>query len=128
MSNQMNVPPSTAGSGGGLQPNVASCLCYLCGWLTGLIFFLIEKENRMVRFHALHAIALNIVFFAGYVAVWILTVVMAALLGPLAMIFALLNIVLVLGYVVVVIVSMIKAYQGSELSLPVITEWVKSKV
>ena len=29
----------------GLQPNVAGLLCYLFGWITGLIFLLIEKES-----------------------------------------------------------------------------------
>lgn len=127
MSNQINIPPST-GSSGGLEPNVASCLSYLCGWLTGLIFFLIEKENKTVRFHALHSIALNVVFLAAYICIWILTIVMAALLGPLAILFSLLNFVLVLGYIVVIIISMIKAYGGGELTFPVISDWVKAQV
>ncbi len=43
-------------TGTGLQPNAASILCYLGGWITGIIFFIIEQKNRMVRFHAAQSI------------------------------------------------------------------------
>ncbi len=40
----------------GMTQNLAGMLCYLAGWITGLIFFLIEKENRFVRFHAMQSL------------------------------------------------------------------------
>ena len=39
----------------GLQENVAGLLCYLLGWLTGIIFLLIDKRP-FVRFHAAQSI------------------------------------------------------------------------
>jgi uncharacterized membrane protein len=36
-------------------------LIYLFTWLTGLIFYLTEKEDKKVRFHAMQAILLGIV-------------------------------------------------------------------
>ncbi len=45
-----------AGSTTSLEPNVAGLLCYLAAWITGLIFILIEKENKFVRFHAMQSI------------------------------------------------------------------------
>jgi uncharacterized membrane protein len=39
----------------GLQENVAGLLCYLFGWLTGIIFLLIDKRP-FVRFHAAQSI------------------------------------------------------------------------
>jgi len=39
-----------------LEENVASMLCYIATWVTGLIFYLVEKENKTVRFHALQSI------------------------------------------------------------------------
>ena len=39
-----------------LEENVASMLCYIVTWVTGLIFYLVEKENKTVRFHALQSI------------------------------------------------------------------------
>src|SRR5215469_13730285 len=44
----------------GLQENVAGLLCYLLGWLTGIIFLLIDKRP-FVKFHA----AQSIVVFGG---------------------------------------------------------------
>ena len=40
----------------GMQANVAGLLCYLLGVITGIIFILIEKENKFVRFHAMQSI------------------------------------------------------------------------
>ncbi len=44
----------------GLAENVASGLCYVLGWVTGLIFLLIDKRPA-VKFHA----AQSIVVFGG---------------------------------------------------------------
>src|SRR5271165_1782830 len=61
-------PPVAMTSAGtsGLQENVAGLLCYLLGWLTGIIFLLIDKRP-FVRFHAAQSIvvfgALSILHF-----------------------------------------------------------------
>ncbi|MQY55153.1 MAG: hypothetical protein GH156_01060, partial [Dehalococcoidia bacterium] len=43
-------------SGTGIEPNIAGLLCYVLGWVTGLVFFLIEKDDEFVRFHAMQSI------------------------------------------------------------------------
>ena len=55
----------------GLKENVAGMLCYLLGWITGLLFIKLEKGNDFVRFHAVQSIFIfggltwgAIVFFA----------------------------------------------------------------
>ena len=40
----------------GLSENVAGLLCYVLGWISGLVFVLIEQENKFVRFHAVQSI------------------------------------------------------------------------
>jgi uncharacterized membrane protein len=40
----------------GMKARTAGWLCYLFGWVTGLIFFLLERESRFVRFHAMQSI------------------------------------------------------------------------
>ena len=40
----------------GLDENIASAACYVLGWLTGIIFFLMEKDNKTVRFHAMQSV------------------------------------------------------------------------
>ena len=55
-----NPPPVQTGkSSTGLDENVAALLSYAFGWVSGLIFFLIEKDSRLVRFHAMQSILLN---------------------------------------------------------------------
>jgi len=58
-----------------LEENVAGLLCYLFGWISGLIFLLIDKRP-FVRFHGAQAIALNIAFFVVWIGFWIVTVVL----------------------------------------------------
>ena len=47
---------ATGGSTTGLEPNIAGLLCYLGGWITGIVFLVIEQKNKFVRFHALQSI------------------------------------------------------------------------
>ena len=41
-----------------MEPNVAAGLSYLT-WIAGLIFFLVEKQNRFVRFNAMQSISVE---------------------------------------------------------------------
>ena len=52
----------------GMEPNLEGLLCYVLGWITGLIFLIIEKENQFVRFHAVQ----SIVVFGAYTVVAII--------------------------------------------------------
>ncbi len=47
-----------AKSSTGLEENIAGLLCYILGWLSGLIFLVVEKESDFVRFHARQSIAI----------------------------------------------------------------------
>ena len=91
----------------GLEENVAGLLCYVLGWITGLVFILIEKENKFVRFHAMQSI---IVFGA-------LTVV-RIVLGFIPFIGVVLNIIIGIVALILWIVLMIKAYQGQKYKVP----------
>ena len=91
----------------GLTENVAGLLCYVLGWISGLVFILIEKENKFVRFHAMQSI---IVFGAVTIAGWILGLI--PFIGPF-----LGGLIWLLG-VVLWIVLMVKAYQGTRYKLP----------
>ncbi len=93
----------------GLQENVASLLCYLFGWITGIIFLLIEKENKTVRFHAWQSIFLS----GAYTILWII-IGWIPILGGIIM--------GILGVIVFIlwIILMYKAYKGEMLKLPVV--------
>jgi len=45
-----------AGTSTGLSPNIAGLLCYVAGWVSGIIFLVLEQRNRFVRFHAVQSI------------------------------------------------------------------------
>ena len=36
----------------GLDENVAGLLCYLLGFITGIVFLVVEKKSSFVKFHA----------------------------------------------------------------------------
>ncbi|MFC2005914.1 DUF4870 domain-containing protein [Chloroflexota bacterium] len=40
----------------GLAENVAGLLCYVLGWISGIVFLIIEPQNKFVRFHAFQSI------------------------------------------------------------------------
>lgn len=67
------APASGAAAGTGMAENVAGLLCYVLGWLTGLVFFLIDKRP-FVRFHA----AQSIVVFG---ALHVLRIILGGLFG-----------------------------------------------
>jgi uncharacterized membrane protein len=91
----------------GLSENVAGLLCYVLGWVSGLVFFLIEKENKFVRFHALQSIIVfGVLFLAGFIIGWI--PIIGLVIGWL---------ISVLAFVLWIIL-MIKAYQGEKFKLP----------
>jgi uncharacterized membrane protein len=103
----------------GLSENVAGLLCYLFGWITGLIFYFTDKRP-FVRFHA----AQSIVVFGG---LHILSIVVGMLFGFSIMaggwtgfslgiaLFRLLQLV----ELVLWILCMVKAYQGEKFRIPI---------
>ncbi|OGX18069.1 MAG: hypothetical protein A3K83_01780 [Omnitrophica WOR_2 bacterium RBG_13_44_8b] len=93
----------------GIQPNVAALLSYLVGFITGIIFFIIEKENKFVRFNAMQSI---ITFGALFVLQIVLAIIPA--IGPI-----LLVIVNILSLALWVLL-MVKAYQGESFKLPIV--------
>ncbi|MFW6057146.1 MAG: DUF4870 domain-containing protein [Chloroflexota bacterium] len=92
----------------GMEQNVAGLLCYVLGWITGLVFYLIEKENKFVRFHAMQSI---VVFGALTVVSLILSVI--PLIG-----WVISSLLWILG-LVLWIVLMVKAYQNVWFKLPI---------
>ena len=110
------VPGIATPTGTSIQENIAGALCYALWWVSGLIFFLIDKRPS-VRFHAMQ----SIVFFGGLSALhWLLFVAgwSAGIFG-----WAFMGIVRsalgLLGFVFWIIL-IIKAYQGKHYKLPIV--------
>ena len=101
----------------GISENVEGLLCYVFGWVTGVIFLLIEKENSFVRFHAMQSIVVFLALFLisiilGMIPVlgWIVSILML----PLSLILALF--------------MMYKAYQGEKYKLPYAGDFAEKHV
>ena len=89
----------------GLDANVAGMLAYIGSLVTGIVFFLIEKDNKFVKFHAMQSILLSAALF-----VLLVVLVVVPVLIPLVN----------LAGLVLWILCMVQAFQGKWFKLPVI--------
>ena len=92
----------------GMQPNLAALLSYFLGFITGLVFYLVEKKNKFVRFHAMQ----SIVVFGGLFVINLVLIVIPVLGALISVLLSLLSLVLW-------VLLMIKAYQGEYFKLPI---------
>jgi len=96
----------------GLEKNIAAALTYILGWVSGLVFFLVEKEDKDIRFHAWQ----SIIFFGALTVISMIPFI-GVVLSPL------IGIVGLIGWVFL----LVKAYQGEKFMLPVIGELAKKQ-
>ncbi len=100
----------------GMEPKIAVLLAYLFSWLGGLIIWLIEKENKFVKWNALQALILGICDVIVWVVFWgILNVVTIFFIGP---VFYYIGLILYLGIWVLRIVAIVIAFQGKTFRIP----------
>lgn len=124
-----NTPPvQAAKSSTGLDENIAALLSYIVHFVSGLIFFFIEKDSRLVRFHAMQAVILGGVFFIGSFVLLFLWFVISIIASQISGLLGTL-VGLVIGFLIVVfyvaflagwIMGMVKAFQGQYYKLPLI--------
>jgi uncharacterized membrane protein len=116
------VAAPAAGSTG-MTNNVAGMLCYLVGWITGLIFLLIDpyKNDKFVRFHAFQSIFLDVAFIALCIVFAFLGFFLAIISkGFLGIIMIPLWPLLWLAFIGSKIFLMVKAYGNNKTKLPFI--------
>jgi uncharacterized membrane protein len=110
----------------GIDENVAGLLCYIFGWITGLIFLLIDKRP-FVKFHGGQAIAFNICILPIWFALWIVWLVIAhiPLIGLLGLvIFPIFGLAVFATWIFL----MYKAYSHEKFKLPIIGDIVDKMV
>ena len=130
-----SAPPPEAPGGKasiGMDANVASMICYLtmicCGLgiILSLVFFLIEKTSRLLKFHAMQALLYGGVWIVLGIVFRILRTLMYVGLGGeeagLLLSFAVLGVQIVVALVLLafLILAAIKAYQGQYYKLPIL--------
>jgi uncharacterized membrane protein len=116
------APQSAPVATGGLQPNVAGLLCYVVGFITGIVFLAIApyNQNKFVRFHAWQSIFLNIAWFAFWILEMIVSTVLLTVSFAFSALLGLLSLVISLAFLVLWVMLMVKAYQGQKWVLPII--------
>ena len=108
-------PPPPVATSSGLQENVAAALCYALGFITGILFLVLEpyNKNRNIRFHAFQSIFLSV----GYAIVhYIIFFVGMASWGALFLLSPLIS----LAFFILWLFMMYKAYNNERILLPVI--------
>jgi uncharacterized membrane protein len=100
----------------GLDENVASAACYVLTWLTGIIFLLMEKDNKTVRFHAMQSIL-------TFLPLTIISVV----IGMIPFI-GIISLLIWLVMVILWLVLIIKTFQGEKFMVPVVGEMAEKQI
>jgi uncharacterized membrane protein len=106
----------------GMTDNVAGALCYLVGFITGIIFLVMEPYSKrpFVRYHAWQSIIFSVAWF---IFSWCLAIVLGGLAlagGGLWTLFLLIRGVIGLGGFLLWLFLMFKAYNNERFELPVI--------
>jgi uncharacterized membrane protein len=129
----MQNPPVQTGSGDvtaktalGLDANLGAAIGYPIGILA-IIIFIMEKQNRFARFHALQSILYHVAFVAIFIGLAVVLTIVTIVLGMISSVLAAIGGLLWLLYLVAFLVYLagllflaVKAYGGASMSLPVI--------
>jgi|Deesub1362A_J573_1020465.scaffolds.fasta_scaffold00988_12 uncharacterized membrane protein len=110
----------------GLEPNLGALLAYILGWVTGLLFVLIEQKDKYIRFHAFQ----SLYFFGAVSLIQIIGIpVVATIFSRIPVFgwlfaFLLWSLNIVIGVVAFIfwILGMVKAYQGEWYKFPIAGE------
>jgi uncharacterized membrane protein len=111
----------------GLDANLAAALGYPIG-LIGLVNFIIEKQNRFVKFHGIQSVLYSLGLWVGFFVLWIVVAILGMMLAFVSE--ALGFLVVMLSSLLLLVVGLVwfggllffayKAYQGQMFKLPVI--------
>ena len=96
----------------GLEENIAGFFCYLLGFVTGIVFMVVEKKSSFVKFHAKQS---TITFLGLFVIILVMGWI--PVLGTLVWIFTL----------ILWLILMIEALQGKRYSLPIVGKMAEGK-
>jgi uncharacterized membrane protein len=99
----------------GLDENVAGFLCYLLGFITGIVFLVVEKKSRFVNFHARQS---TITFLSLFV--------ISLILGFIPIIALLVYPIWILSLILWLLL-MIKALRGERYLLPIVGKMADEK-
>jgi uncharacterized membrane protein len=114
-------PPQIAPSVG-MTDNLAGALCYLVGFITGILFLVLApyNQNRTIRFHAFQSIFLNIAWVVLWIVITIVLIPFRYIPFLGIFISLVLESVLGLGGLILWLYLMFKTYNGEKVVLPIV--------
>jgi uncharacterized membrane protein len=98
----------------------SAALTYLLWFVTGVIFLLIEKKDKFIRFHAYQSTATFIIVVG--------LLIFGLILSPIPFLGALFNLIVWMGGIILWIVLMYRAFQGEKYKLPYVGQWAEKQV
>ena len=101
----------------GIDENIEGLLCYLLGFITGILFLILEKENKFVRFHAMQSTVTFVVLFVISMVLWSIPII-GWVISPLISLLSL----------ILWILLMYKAYQGEIYKLPIAGDFAEKQI
>jgi len=101
----------------GIDENIEGLLCYLLGFITGILFLILEKENKFVRFHAMQSTVTFVVLFVISMVLWSIPII-GWVISPLISLLSL----------ILWILLMYKAYQGEVYKLPIVGDLAEKQI
>ena len=117
------VGPQTTSTG--LAPSVAGLLSYVLGPITGILFLVLEKENRFVRFHAAQSVAVGVALVIPSILLTVLSTILAfiPILGWIVA--ALAGLGFSLLTFILWLLLMYRAFQGDEWEAPIVGKYAR---
>ena len=111
----------------GLNARTEALLSYVLGWFSGLIFFVIERKNRFVRFHAAQSFIFFGIVSVVYIVIRLLSIipVLGFLLSP---VLGCATLILLIPAALIWVLLMIQAYRGVNFRLPIISGYADSLI
>jgi len=124
------VAKSEAESSTGLSANVAGLLCYVAGWVTGIVFIILEKKSIFVKFHAWQSImTFGILTVAHLILSTMLrAIAFATFLPGLAVFAGVLGTIIWIMMVILWIILVIQAGTGKMWKVPWAGDWAEKQI
>lgn len=114
------APSAGVASSSGLAPNLAGALAYVLGFITGIIFLVLEKNDRFVRFHAMQSVLFSVATLVFWIAWDIVWRILFSISGFFAFVDLPLSLVISLGIFLLWLFVMYQAYSQREFHIPII--------
>ncbi len=101
----------------GINENMEGVLCYVLGFITGILFLVLEKDNKFIRFHAMQSIVTFLALFVILMVIGIIPFLGWILSGFIGLVGIILWLLL-----------MFKAYQGEIYKLPIAGDFAEKQI